>query len=377
MPDPPYDIVALVSNDLVTDQRMQRCLTSLQAAGYRCLLLGRVRPGCKPLDESLPFAQERLELAHDAGKLFYVDLARAQHQRLVELQPRSILVVDLDTMVAGARAASRLGIPWIYDAHELFTEIPEVARRPHIKWAWGRVAKQYVNAATACYTVGFEIALALEQRYRLLSVGVIRNLPFRTADATRRAIAPPNEPFTVLYQGALNEGRGLEQLLRAAQLLPDVRFWIAGDGYLSDELQTTKRREEIPNVEFLGNLPPKQLRELTPRADLGYALMELRGLNYYFSLSNKSLDYVQAGVPSLQMDWPEYRRIEDAFGCYHLVKNLSVQSIVYAIETCRQPSYYAKLQDGCLRAAERLNWDVEQSKLLSIWRAVLPVSSAG
>ena len=179
---PRYDIVALTSNDLVTDQRMQRCLTALSEAGYRCLLLGRERPASKPLDRSLPFAQERHRLGAHAGKRFYLQLNRAHRARLLALRPRAVLVVDLDTVWGGATAAAALGVPWAYDAHELFTEQPEVARRLWIRAAWAAVGRRYVGRAAAAYTVGDAIARELTRRYER-PFEVVRNLPVASAQS--------------------------------------------------------------------------------------------------------------------------------------------------------------------------------------------------
>ena len=380
---PSYDIVALVSNDLVTDQRMQRCLTSLTRDGYACLLLGRERAGSKPLDPSLPFRQERHILTAERGKRFYLQLNRAHRARLIELRPRAILVVDLDTMWAGATAASALGVPWVYDAHELFTEVPEVRARWWIRAAWSLLARRYVRRAAAVYTVGGEIARRLAAEYGLREVGVVRNFPWlaerEPAGELRgeKSDLPPlaaedvdQQRMIVLYQGALNAGRGLEELVRAAAQLPEVRFWIVGGGYRSDELRALATGLGVPNVRFFGELPPKRLRHITPHASLGYALMQHLGDNYFLSLSNKSIDYIHAGIRSLQMDWPEYRRIAEAYpGVFHLVSELSPTHIASAVHDERSrntaPRVFAK-------AKRRLCWESESERLLRIWRSVLP-----
>ena len=353
-----YDVVALVSNDLVTDQRMQRSLTTLAEAGYRCLLLGRRRPGSLPLDDAWSFDQERLTLAAHAGKAFYWQLHRAQRRRLLELRPRLILAVDLDTVWAARRASRRLGIPFVFDAHELFEEQPEVARRPHIKLAWYLLGKWCVPHATAAYTVGRDIAAILSRRYGL-PFGVVRNFPIPQSGPAPAVLRKhtPGQPFTVLYQGALNEGRGIEELIDAAVALPDVRVLIAGDGPEGERLRAYAKTRHAANVTFLGMLPPDELRALTPTVDLGYALMRRVSLNYYLSLSNKTADYVQAGLPSLQMDWPEYRRLQERYGCFYLVQELTVRAVVEAIRVCRKESVWQALRAGCVRGAGGMVWE--------------------
>ena len=353
-----YDVVALVSNDLVTDQRMQRSLTTLTEAGYRCLLLGRRRPQSLPLDTGWPFGQERLELAAHAGKAFYWQLHRAHRRRLLELRPRLILAADLDTVWAARRAGRTLGIPFVFDAHELFEEQPEVARRPHIKLAWYLLGKWCVPQAAAAYTVGQDIAEILSRRYGL-PFGVVRNFPMVRTEAAPAVLRKrtPGAPFTVLYQGALNEGRGIEELIDASVRLPDVRVLIAGDGPEGERLRAYAKTRNAGNVTFLGMLAPSALRALTPTVDLGYALMRRVSLNYYLSLTNKTADYVQAGVPSLQMDWPEYRRLQERYGCFWLVGELTTEAVAAGIEACREEGKWAELRAGCALSAGEMVWE--------------------
>ena len=271
-------------------------------------------------------------------------------------------------MLAGASAAKKLGIPWVYDAHELFCEQPEVARRWWIKMLWKFLEKSYVPKAAAIYTVGQEIASRLSATYNV-PVSTIRNLPW--AKNTFEKPKAVNKNPVVLYQGALNEGRGLEELIQAAEQLPAYTFWIVGGGYLRPQLDALVLQLGISNVVFQGELTPGELHQLTPQADIGYALMRNTGLNYYLSLSNKSIDYIQAGLPSLQMDWPEYRAIHDTYNCYQLVERISVEAIVDGLKNLQDESTYKALQAGCARAAKELTWDLEQEKLVGIWDGVL------
>lgn len=374
-PEPPvsrYDLVALVSNDLVTDQRMQKSLTSLTSAGYRCLLLGREKPQSNALDPRLPFAQERHRLQAQDGKRFYWQLNRAHLRRLIDLRPRAILAVDLDTVWAARRASRKLGVPFAFDAHELFEEQPEVARRPWIKAIWYAVGKRFVPHAAVCYTVGEGLAKVLSARYGR-PFSVVRNFPTPNVAPRAARVLPKGEsPFTVIYQGALNEGRGLAELIQAAQQLPEVGFWIVGDGPEATELRAFAKTCHASNVVFLGELGPEALAELTPRADLGYALMSRRGLNYYLSLSNKSVDYLRAGLPSLQMAWPEYERIHERWSCYYLVDELHVEAVIAAVRACRHAATYDRLAEGSARAGRHLTWEREEATLIAAFRSMLP-----
>ena len=366
-----YDIVALVTNDLRTDQRMRKTLGTLTDAGYRCFLLGVQRTDSQPLDQT-GFAQERHLLSAPSGKRFYWQVNRAHERSVRELRPRLVLAADLDTLWGAYRASRALGVPLVFDAHELFEEQPEVARRPWIRLAWQTLGRWLVPRTDARYTVGEDIAEELARRYRK-PFDVVRNYPLGGGVPAAQSLPKATDaPFTVLYQGALNEGRGLEELIEAAAGMPDLRVWLVGRGPLGDTLRAFAKTCGASNVEFLGERTPEELRELTPTADLGYALMRNVGQSYYLSLSNKSIDYLRAGLPSLQMDWPEYRRIDNAYGCYHLVADLSVASVREAIGQCREAGYYNRLARAAAEAGAVLTWQSQEPTLRAVFDKLLP-----
>lgn len=74
----------------------------------------------------------------------------------------------------------------------------------------------------------------------------------------------------LLYQGALNEGRGLEQMIIAMHRIEGVEFHIIGEGDLSSVLRELVSKEGLDKkVKFLGFILPENLSEYTKKAWLG------------------------------------------------------------------------------------------------------------
>jgi glycosyltransferase involved in cell wall biosynthesis len=115
-------------------------------------------------------------------------------------------------------------------------------------------------------------------------------------------------------------------------------------------------------------VPPAELPALTKQAWLGLNLLENLGLSYYYSLANKAFDYIQAGLPSVQMDFPEYRALQEEFGVFCLLKTLSPDSLTLAIQQLMEhPEQYNSLQENCLEAAKVLCWEKEEKQLLALF----------
>ena len=358
-------IILSVTNDLTYDQRMHRICASLAGAGFGVELVGRLRPGSLPLSER-PFRQTRLKCYFEKGKAFYLEYNLRLFFFLLRSRFDILCAVDLDTIVPVWAAGLLKKAALAYDAHEYFSEVPEVVGRPLIRRVWEQVAKTFIPRMDRCYTVGPALADVFGKRYGV-PFEVIRNLPLRREGPFQETAPGPPMLF---YQGALNEGRGLEALIRAMSAFPEAQLWLAGEGDLSAglrELVQSLRLEK--QVRFLGFIRPEELPGLTRQATIGFNVLENRGLSYYYSLANKAFDYIQAGIPSVHMDFPEYRAIQERYGVFHLIPDLERETLLNAIRKLLDDSAYCEqLRENCRKAAVELVWEKEEGRLLRVYK---------
>ncbi len=121
---------------------------------------------------------------------------------------------DLDTLPAGLALARRSRARLVYDAHELYSEFeapaPRLARRL-VLLLEGALARR----ADTVVTVSDGVADELRARLRLSDAAARR--PERTAPGRgRRFVDARERPVRAIYQGGLGPGRGLDDLLAAA-----------------------------------------------------------------------------------------------------------------------------------------------------------------
>ncbi len=360
-------IALTATTDLSFDQRMQRIAAALAEGGYDVWLIGRALPHSPPLQPA-PWHQVRLPCRHHKGKLFYLEYNWKLWRLLRQLEWDAIAAADLDTLLPAALVASAKRIPLVFDAHEHFTEVPEVVDRPLVRWLWERVARFGIPRARLAYTVGPRLAEVLGRTYGR-PFEVVRNVPVYDERLPVRT-RPPEPPFVILYQGALNEGRGLECAIEAMALLPDTfELWLAGEGDLSAALrQMAAASPAAARIRFLGRLQPAVLRKLTPEAWLGLNLLENKGLSYYYSLANKAFDYIHAGVPALHPDFPEYRQLVSEHGTGLLVERLDPALLARTVEElARQPERWQAMHHRCLELRRRLCWQHEAEHLRALY----------
>lgn len=210
IPESPMRIVFSVTNDLTYDQRMHRICGTLAANGYAVTLVGRALPSSNAL-ETRSFQQKRLHCIFKKGVLFYAEYNLRLFLYLLVSRFDAVCSIDLDTLPAGCLASLLRRKKRVFDAHEYFTEVPEVVDRPTIKWFWERVARTCLPFYRHAYTVGPALARLFEEKYKV-EFGVVRNVPTKAPSQNRQTT---NAHKTILYQGALNEGRGIENHVRS------------------------------------------------------------------------------------------------------------------------------------------------------------------
>ncbi|HLP95281.1 MAG TPA: glycosyltransferase [Saprospiraceae bacterium] len=360
-------VVFTVTNDLTYDQRMHRICGALAANGYTVTLVGRWLPTSVPLDDK-PYEQIRFRLPFRKGFAFYAIYNIRIFLYLLFARYDAVCSIDLDSLPAGCLATLIRGKKRVFDAHEYFTEVPEVVNRPLVKNFWALVAKIFLPFYRHAYTVGPGLAALFHKIYGL-EFSVVRNVPNYLPKPPK---VEPTDKKILLYQGALNEGRGIETLLEAMQQLPDFQLVLAGEGDLSQKLRQMSESLQVQDrVLFLGFVKPDALKTWTQKAWLSLNLLENKGLSYYYSLANKFFDAVQAGVPVLTMDFPEYHALNQEFEVAVLLPELHVDLVVTAIRDLTQnEKWYACMSENCIQAAKVWNWEQDEKILLELWERV-------
>ncbi|MDD4199200.1 MAG: glycosyltransferase, partial [Paludibacter sp.] len=218
-------IIISVSNDLATDQRVWKVANSLSRNGYEVHLTGRRLKNSFPLTSSI--AHKRLRLLFNKGFLFYVELNIRLFLLLLFSSADIFYANDTDTLPACFLAAKIKNIKLIFDAHELFPEVPELQNRPLVKKVWKIIEDIFFPHLTTAFTVCQSIADYYNQKYHI-NMKVIKNVPYLHDPNEKKIIIPGKK--IILYQGAVNIGRGLEWVIDAMPYIDNAILYIVGSG---------------------------------------------------------------------------------------------------------------------------------------------------
>lgn len=359
--------VATVSNDLSTDNRVNRTCNVLKESGYTVVLVGRKRKNSIPLKPQ-DHRCVRLNLLFEKGPIFYAELNVRLFFFLLFNKVDLIFANDLDTLPAAFLAHKlKRRSKIVYDSHELFTEAPELEGR-FVKKIWERIEKLIFPRLTNIITVNDSIAEIFKAKY-LKSIVVIRNVSEKfdwSELKSKIELGIPEDKEIIIVQGSgLNVDRGIEEAILAMQLIDNAILLIVGDGdVIPNAKELVKTHQLETKVCFFGKRPYKELMQFTRHASIGLALDKPKSLNYRFALPNKLFDYIQANTAVICSNLVEIKKIVEKYEIGISIETIRPETIAETINgLLANKDKLLTFQENCKKAVEVENWENEKVKL--------------
>lgn len=381
----PIRVTMCLRNPYTHDSRVEKEARTLSGAGYAVTVVCKAADGLPSVEERdgirvLRVARSRLPIP---GLRFLLNSRRFERV-LAETRPQILHAHDSDTLGPVAATARRLGIPFVYDAHELWLGQGRWGR----SWLWfafmylffSVLERRLIRRSAAQVTVSPPIARWLEQRYHLRHVELLPNYPEAGPESRRdlRSLIDrqrlPLEAPIVLYLGGLMEERGLEALVQSIALWrSDAHLVLLGRGTLEDSLRRLAAETGVhQRVHMLAPVPPDEVVGWAASADVGVSPLVPSSLNNRYSLGNKLFQYMAAGLPVVASDFPQVRDVvvgSDAGLCVDTADPRQIASAIDGLladrDRCRAMGRNAR------RAVERrYNWDVAARTLLEVYSSL-------
>jgi glycosyltransferase involved in cell wall biosynthesis len=361
-------IIISVTNDLVTDQRVHKTALSLIGFGYDVLLVGRI------LHHSLPISRDyqikRLKLLFSKGFFFYAEYNIRLFLFLLFKKAFIFLSNDLDTLPANFLASKIRNKKLVYDSHEYFTEVPELINRKGIRKIWGSIERIILPKVRYSYTVCQSIADIYNKKYGV-QTKVVRNIPLcnYSYNKGKKLFSDLKNKRIILYQGSLNIGRGIEQVIDAMKYVEDATFVVIGDGDIKRMIETKiKDCGYDEKIILVGRLAFNEIYAYTKLASIGISVEESLGLNYHYSLPNKLFDYIRAEVPILASKLPEVEKLITKYkiGCFidnHKPKHIA-ERINYMLQATGERALW---KENLVIASKELCWENEERILQTLF----------
>lgn len=263
--------------------------------------------------------------------------------------------------------------PVVYDSHELFFDR---WLKKNINYYLYKVLrpleKPLAQRAVAVLTVSNPLADRLAQ-----TLDISRPIVLQNAVDLRHAGPPVAFPSggrkIVAHTGFITVGRHLKELVKALAYLPDnIALVLIGDGPLKTTLLEQARQLGV--TERLIVVPTVPVNSVSPtlaQADCAAVMFAPDTLNHHFAAPNKFFEAVAAGVPLVYGNAQEISRLAREYDLGVGCDPTDPHSVAEAILKVLEPEANARYRANVLKARETLNWEIEEKKLIELYRKIL------
>lgn len=360
-----------VTNDLVTDRRIDKTSLALIKAGFSVAMVGRRKRDSLPL-EKREYYTKRMFLLFEKGPLFYMEYTIRLFFYLLFHKSDLLVSNDLDTLLPNYLVSRLKKKPLIYDTHEYYTGVPELVNRPFVRHFWKRIENWIFPKLDNIITVNNSIASLYNKEYNV-DIKVVRNIPPKPdslKNLSRKELGLPEEKPIILLQGAgINVQRGAEEAIEAMQFIDNALFLIIGSGDVIDILHDLVKKLNLnEKVLFLPKQPFDRLIHYTKCADIGVTIDKDTNINYRYSLPNKLFDYINAGIPILASSLVEIKHIVEKYDIGVLIESHDPEHIAMKIKYMMgNKKRTAQWKANLKKASLELDWNTEEKVLLEIF----------
>ena len=183
------------------------------------------------------------------------------------------------------------------------------------------------------------------------------------------------DDFIVLYHGAIMNGRGIENIIKAITDTKGIKCIILGfgdDTYIQSLKRLIAKNQLGDIVVFHDAVPQDELWKYVGAVDVGIVMIDNICLSYYYSLPNKFFQNVQAHTPVIGSDFPEIKRMIEKYNIGLVCKNESPEALRDAIIRLKNDKeLYKSFKKNLKIASKELCWENEKKVLINAYRAIL------
>ena len=377
----------LLERDFPPDLRVEKEMQSLIEAGHQITLACFTFRKKKEIEKNaaltiIRFPISKLIYKSSVAALkfpFYFDFWRRNLNRLLRQKSFDVVHVhDLPLAKIGSEIQKNFNIPFVLDLHENWPALLKISQHTNTllgkllssQEQWEEFEKDSINQADRVIVVVQEMkARLIKKGFSEDKIAVISNTPAKIDLPD----LPPENRFTLIYAGGIDEQRGLQIALQAVKsvitIIPDLKFLIIGEGRYRRVLkQKTTEYNLTNNVVFTGWLGFDEMVGYLAGSHLAL-IPHLRNDHTDTTIPHKLFQYFAAGKPVIASDCTPLKRIILETNTGLIYRDNDPEQLADAIlNLAEDHQLYSEIRENQKKALETYNWSEDAVRLCHVYR---------
>ncbi|MDC3250244.1 glycosyltransferase [bacterium] len=254
----------------------------------------------------------------------------------------------------------------MYFSMELYRKLPNLRKQFLKKNIWATLETLASSQADRVCTVSNGVASYLTDMLRKKNIETVRSCPplIEAVESfnIQEHLKIDSKSKILIYQGLIEEGRGIDELCKAITEKLNWHLVALGDGPALPFIK--KEWGKNPKIHLQGRMPYKESLKWIQAADVGAVFIQSLSLSFHHCLPGKIFEYMQMNTPVLISPLPDLSHLLQLYPAGVRSNGFGVDHILQALneleEDLKSDSYSATL----IRAREDLNWEKESLKLI-------------
>jgi len=175
----------------------------------------------------------------------------------------------------------------------------------------------------------------------------------------------------ICYIGRISRIRGIVELVKALEYV-DTTLHLAGEFESENLKKEVMSLPEWKKVKFYGFVCREKIKKILRKVKVG-VIPHLFSPNHKYGLSIKLFEYMAAGIPVVNYNFGENKKIIDESKCGLCVDTSNpkeiAKAITFLLKNDRIAQQYGK--NGRKMVERKYNWEKESVKLIDIYKGVI------
>jgi len=311
---------------------------------------------------------------------YFIGLVNQNYKKYFEFYQKVNNVLQkhaFDIIISGdiyslASSAKYKNKKLIYDCREIYTHLAAHEKKPIFRFLitlYERFFLKYVDVLIVTAKTDLDYLQSKYYQYKNCSWSTIYNYPslfskIRPVNIRQEFKIPINNVL-IVYQGVLQEGRGIKQLLLLSSLVPNITAVIIGGEESQKPYIDLSKKLHINNKTiFIKKRPYYDLINYTTSCDIGWAVIKKQGISNLYARPNKLFEYALAGLPVVGSNLPNIKSVIDKYNLGVVVDEENteqqIEAINFLLKNKKQKKYYQST------ASKHFTWKTQEKNFIQI-----------